>query len=152
MRGPHLPQRGPRLSTGVRRHDQRVRRLMSEPRTPPTSSLEGVLPEVACELVTNAYRHTKGPASLRLTALGGGQLRVGVWDTNPHIPAPFGKPPGDPVPPAPVYADGGRGLRLVQEYADSWGGRPIGDGGLLDRGVGKLLWFEVGAGRQCAHG
>lgn len=29
------------------------------------------------ELVTNAYRHTRGPASLRLTALGDGRLRVG---------------------------------------------------------------------------
>ncbi|MGW0626685.1 ATP-binding protein [Streptomyces sp. NPDC002758] len=103
------------------------------------------------ELVTNAYRHTKGPASLRLTALGGGRLRVGVWDTNSRIPAPFGTPPGDRLPPGPSEADGGRGLRLVQECADSWGGWPIGDGGLLDRGVGKLLWFEVGAGRQCAQ-
>jgi anti-sigma regulatory factor (Ser/Thr protein kinase) len=45
------------------------------------------------ELVTNTYRHTKGPASLRLTALGDGRLRVGVWDSSPHIPAPFGRPP-----------------------------------------------------------
>lgn len=99
------------------------------------------------ELVTNTYRHTKGPASLRLTALGDGRLRVGVWDTSSHIPAPFDKPPGDRVPPVPVDADGGRGLVLVQEYAASWGGWPLGDG-LLDRGAGKLLWFEVGAGRM----
>ncbi|MFF8903341.1 hypothetical protein [Streptomyces olivaceoviridis] len=30
------------------------------------------------ELVGNAYRHTTGPASLRLTALTDGRLRVGV--------------------------------------------------------------------------
>jgi anti-sigma regulatory factor (Ser/Thr protein kinase) len=95
------------------------------------------------ELVTNAYRHTKGPASLRLTALNDGRLRVGVWDTSPHIPAPFDKPPGDRIRPAALNADGGRGLLLVQEYADCWGGWPLGDG-LLDRGAGKLLWFEVG--------
>jgi len=95
------------------------------------------------ELVTNAYRHTKGPASLRLTALGAGRLRVGVWDSHPHIPAPFAKPPGDRVPPVTVEASGGRGLLLVQEYADFWGGWALGDG-LLDRGAGKLLWFEVG--------
>lgn len=100
------------------------------------------LSKVACELVTNAYRHTKGPASLRLTALGGGRLRVGVWDSSPHIPAPFDQPPGSRVAPVPVDADGGRGLLLVQEYADSWGGWPLGDG-LLGRGAGKLLWFEV---------
>ncbi|GAA2621898.1 ATP-binding protein [Streptomyces vastus] len=95
------------------------------------------------ELVTNAYRYTKGPASLRLTALGDGRLRVGLWDSNPHIPAPFNKPPGDRVPPALADAEGGRGLLLVQEYASSWGGRPLGDE-LLGRGAGKLLWFEVG--------
>ena len=97
------------------------------------------------ELVTNAYRHTKGPASLRLTALGEGRLRVGVWDNSPHIPAPFDKPPGDRIPPAPTDAEGGRGLLLVREYASSWGGWPLGDG-LLGRGAGKLLWFEVGGG------
>ncbi|MFF9335064.1 ATP-binding protein [Streptomyces albogriseolus] len=37
----------------------------------------------------------------------------------------------------------GRGLRLVQEYADSWGGWSLGDSGPR-RGAGKLLWFEVG--------
>jgi anti-sigma regulatory factor (Ser/Thr protein kinase) len=95
------------------------------------------------ELVTNAYRHTMGPASLRLTALGDGRLRVGVWDSHPYIPAPFSKSPGDRVQPVPVDAVGGRGLHLVQEYADSWGGWPIGDD-LLGRGAGKLLWFEVG--------
>ncbi|MCK8434044.1 ATP-binding protein [Streptomyces sp. D2-8] len=95
------------------------------------------------ELVTNTYLHTKGPASLRLTALAGGRLRVGVWDSHPGIPAPFGQPPWDRVPAAPVDSEGGRGLRLVQEYADRWGGWPLGDG-LLDRGAGKLLWFEVG--------
>jgi anti-sigma regulatory factor (Ser/Thr protein kinase) len=99
------------------------------------------------ELVTNAYRHTKGPAFLRLTALGDGRLRVGVWDTSPHIPASFGKPPGDRIPPAPADAVGGRGLLLVQEYADCWGGWSLGDG-LLDRGAGKLLWFEVGGKRE----
>lgn len=95
------------------------------------------------ELVTNAYRHAKGPASLRLTALGQGRLRVGVWDSHPHIPAPFARPPGDRVPPASVGGVGGRGLFLVQEFADAWGGWSLGDG-LLDRGAGKLLWFEVG--------
>ncbi|MET7781645.1 MULTISPECIES: ATP-binding protein [Streptomyces] len=106
-----------------------------------------VIELLTSELVTNAYRHTKGPASLRLTALGGGRLRVGVWDSSSHVPAPFDKPPGDRVPPVSVDADGGRGLLLVQGYADSWGGWPLGDGP-LDRGAGKLLWFEVGAGRM----
>ncbi|GGY66415.1 hypothetical protein GCM10010300_07160 [Streptomyces olivaceoviridis] len=40
-------------------------------------------------------------------------------------------------------AEAGRGLHLVQEYADSWGGLSLADSP-LDRGAGKLLWFEVG--------
>jgi anti-sigma regulatory factor (Ser/Thr protein kinase) len=98
------------------------------------------------ELVTNAYVHTKGPASLRLTALRDGRLRVGVWDSSPHIPAPFDKPPGGRVLPGSVDAEGGRGLLLVREWADSWGGWPLG-GDMLGPGAGKLLWFEVGGRR-----
>ncbi len=95
------------------------------------------------ELVTNAYLHSGGPVSLRLTALADGRLRVGVWDSHPHVPAPFGEPPWNRVPPAPADAESGRGLCLVTEYADRWGGWPLGDGP-LERGAGKLLWFEVG--------
>ncbi|MET7601236.1 ATP-binding protein [Streptomyces avermitilis] len=99
---------------------------------------------VTSELVTNAYRHTTGPATLRLRALAGARLRVSVWDANPHIPPPFDKRPGPPHPVHPVHAeaDGGRGLFLVCHYADAWGGYPLG-GGLFGRG-GKLLWCEIG--------
>lgn len=55
-----------------------------------------------------------------------------------------GKPPQGRVPYVPAKAEQGRGLRLVQDHADSWGGLSLGDGGPLDRGAGKLLWFEVG--------
>ncbi|GAA4006573.1 ATP-binding protein [Streptomyces marokkonensis] len=96
------------------------------------------------ELVTNAYRHTRGPCSLRLTALSDGRLRVGVWDSHPHIPSPFAEPPGErrTTPAPPGDAEGGRGLHLVRACADSWGGWSLGDD-LLARGAGKLLWFEV---------
>jgi anti-sigma regulatory factor (Ser/Thr protein kinase) len=94
------------------------------------------------ELVTNAYRHTKGPASLRVTALGDGRLRVGVWDSSPHVPAPFDEPPGGRAAPALLNAERGRGLLLVQQCATSWGGWSLGSGP-LGRGAGKLLWFEV---------
>ena len=101
-----------------------------------------VVEVLTSELVTNTYRHTKGPASLRLTALGGGRLRVGVWDGSPHIPVPFSAP-GERVPPVAPDAEGGRGLALVQECADSWGGWSLGDD-VLGWSGGKLLWFEVG--------
>ncbi|MEU9283378.1 ATP-binding protein [Streptomyces sp. NPDC048275] len=94
------------------------------------------------ELVTNAYRHSTGPATLRLRALPGTRLRVSVWDANPYIPPPFDKRTG-PLHPIPVGADGGRGLFLVCHYADAWGGYPLGDD-LFGRG-GKLLWCELGA-------
>ncbi|WP_055694028.1 ATP-binding protein [Streptomyces prasinopilosus] len=98
------------------------------------------------ELVTNAYRHTTGPASLRLTCLSDGRLRVGVWDSHPYVPAPFDGSPGDRTALAPADAESGRGLRIVREYADSWGGWSLGDG-LPGRSAGKLLWFEVGGRR-----
>jgi anti-sigma regulatory factor (Ser/Thr protein kinase) len=97
------------------------------------------------ELVGNAYRHTRGPCSLRLTGLSDGRLRVGVWDSHPRIPAPFAEPPGDRIAAAPPDVCGGRGLHLVQECADSWGAFSLGDD-TLGRCAGKLLWFEVGGG------
>ncbi|MER5751632.1 ATP-binding protein [Streptomyces sp. NPDC002088] len=96
---------------------------------------------LASELVTNAYRHSTGPATLRLRALPGTRLRVSVWDANPHIPPPFDKSRGA-LRPVPTEADRGRGLFLVCHYADAWGGYPLG-GDFFGRG-GKLLWCEVG--------
>ncbi|WP_210578100.1 ATP-binding protein [Streptomyces sp. GESEQ-4] len=93
------------------------------------------------ELVTNAYRHSAGPATLRLRGVGRNRLRVSVWDTNPHIPPPFDKGPGT-LAAVPAEAVGGRGLFLVCHYADAWGGCLLGDG-LFGVG-GKLLWCEVG--------
>jgi len=105
------------------------------------SQLADIAELLTSELVTNAYRHSAGPATLRLRALGEGRLRVSVWDANPHIPPPFDKNPG-PLHPIPAEADGGRGLFLVCHYADAWGGYPLGDD-LFGRG-GKLLWCELG--------
>ncbi|WP_274560177.1 ATP-binding protein [Streptomyces spiramyceticus] len=92
---------------------------------------------LASELVTNAHLHSTGPYALRLRATDPGRLRLGVWDSNPDIPAPFegalGGPPED-------GAEGGRGLHLVQLCADSWGAYPIATG--LPGQGGKLLWVE----------
>ncbi|MCX4762124.1 ATP-binding protein [Streptomyces sp. NBC_01275] len=98
---------------------------------------------VATELVTNAYRYSTGPATLRLRGLDRSRLRVSVWDADPHIPPPFdNKQRSVPPRPAPPEADGGRGLFLVCHYAQVWGGYPLG-GDLFGPG-GKLLWCEVG--------
>ncbi|MET9373044.1 ATP-binding protein [Streptomyces sp. NPDC002992] len=96
------------------------------------------------ELLTNAYRHSHGPAMLRLRRMDGGWLRISVWDTNPLIPPPFDRPPGAlravPTHP-PTDSTTGRGLLLVQHCADNWGGYPLADD-VFGRG-GKLLWCEL---------
>ncbi|MFD3682647.1 ATP-binding protein [Streptomyces sp. NPDC058613] len=93
---------------------------------------------LASELVSNAYRHSYGPCALRLRAMAVDRVRVGVWDTNPAIPAPFG---GEPAVPAPDAEDG-RGLVLVRLCAERYGSYRL-DGAH----AGKLLWAECGPGR-----
>ncbi|MFG2588122.1 ATP-binding protein [Streptomyces sp. NPDC048438] len=100
---------------------------------------------LASELVTNAYRHSSGAYSLRLCGAGRNRVRVGVWDSSPEIPDPFGRG-GTPSPPA-VLAERGRGLHLVREYADSWGAYLI-RGGLPGQG-GKVLWVECAWKPEC---
>ncbi len=95
---------------------------------------------LASELVANAYRHAYGPCALRLRAMAADRVRVGVWDTNPAIPAPFG---GETAAPgAAPEAEDGRGLVLVRLYADRYGAYRL-DGAH----AGKLLWAECGPGR-----
>lgn len=99
---------------------------------------------LASELVTNAYRHSSGPYSLRLRGAGRGRVRVGVWDSNPEIPAPF---VGGVMAESCVLAERGRGLQLVREWAESWGAYPI-RGGLPGQG-GKVLWVECAGKPAC---
>ncbi|MFB8119200.1 MULTISPECIES: ATP-binding protein [unclassified Streptomyces] len=98
---------------------------------------------LASELVTNAYRHSSGPYSLRLRGAGRNRVRVGVWDSNPEIPDPFG---GGAVGTPCALSERGRGLLLVRECAASWGAYPI-RGGLPGQG-GKVLWVECAAPRR----
>jgi anti-sigma regulatory factor (Ser/Thr protein kinase) len=90
---------------------------------------------LATELISNAVRHTKGPAALRLRWRDG-VLRIGAWDANP-----------EPPDPAPLLDQGstdsetGRGLTLVQACADVWGWHPLARG--TDRG--KYVWCDLGA-------
>ncbi|MEU7412013.1 ATP-binding protein [Streptomyces sp. NPDC042638] len=80
------------------------------------------------ELVTNALLHTDDDAVLTAVVEPGG-LRVEVRDFVARRPEPY----------APVTDDDthGRGLLLVQSLADTWGVR--------SHGVGKSVWFELGA-------
>ncbi|MFJ8820384.1 ATP-binding protein [Streptomyces sp. NPDC102467] len=87
---------------------------------------------LATELVSNAVRHTKGPAALRLS-WGDGLLRLGAWDADPTPPRP-------PTPHL-VDAEQGRGLALVGAFADEWGWHPYATCG----DSGKFVWCELGA-------
>ncbi|GAA4021801.1 ATP-binding protein [Streptomyces plumbiresistens] len=87
---------------------------------------------LAAELVSNAVRHTKGPAALRV-CWSAGVLRIGAWDA-------------DPVPPEPPRSleqgaelEEGRGLALVRACADLWGWHPLARQG----NRGKFVWCEL---------
>ncbi|ARF55729.1 ATP-binding protein [Streptomyces gilvosporeus] len=87
---------------------------------------------LASELITNAVRHTKGPAALRIH-WADGILRIGAWDT-------------DPAPPALALrltneVESGRGLDLVHSCADKWGWYPL----LSTGDLGKYVWCELAA-------
>ncbi|WP_210579114.1 ATP-binding protein [Streptomyces sp. GESEQ-4] len=87
---------------------------------------------LAAELISNAVRHTKGPAALRLRWRDG-VLRIGAWDTDPQPPEPPSKL-GDLAD-----AEEGRGLALVRTCADVWGWQPLTRNG----NRGKCVWCEL---------
>ncbi|MFB7596056.1 ATP-binding protein [Streptomyces sp. NPDC056160] len=90
---------------------------------------------LAAELVSNAVRHTKGPAALRVR-WSAGVLRIGAWDADPAPPEP-------PVPWGQVTElEEGRGLALVKACADLWGWQPLSREG----NRGKVVWCELDAG------
>jgi anti-sigma regulatory factor (Ser/Thr protein kinase) len=87
---------------------------------------------LATELVSNAVRHTKGPAALRVR-WSAGVLRIGAWDADPAPPEP-------PVPlEEGAHLEEGRGLALVRACADLWGWQPLSREG----NRGKYVWCEL---------
>ncbi|MEY2245892.1 ATP-binding protein [Streptomyces sp. BF23-18] len=88
---------------------------------------------MAAELVSNAVRHTKGPAALRLRWRDG-VLRIGAWDASP-VPPPYD------LPSAADVEEAGRGLFLVRACADDWGWHPLRQGG----DIGKYVWCDLAA-------
>ncbi|MFJ2723039.1 ATP-binding protein [Streptomyces sp. NPDC087437] len=74
---------------------------------------------VTAELASNAIRHGSLPGRdfrLTLLLLLPHGLRIEVTDTRPER-----LPPHPATPPPPADAASGRGLLLVQAYADRWG-------------------------------
>ncbi|QFZ76245.1 ATP-binding protein [Streptomyces fagopyri] len=90
---------------------------------------------LATELVSNAVRHTKGPAALRVRWAPPGTLRLGAWDADPEPPEP--PRPWDRF----AEREEGRGLALVQACSDLWGWQPLSRFG----NRGKYVWCELAA-------
>ncbi|MFI2200837.1 ATP-binding protein [Streptomyces sp. NPDC020192] len=90
---------------------------------------------LATELVSNAVRHTKGPAALRVRRSPEGMVWIGAWDTDPAPP--------DPPRPLEQVAEleEGRGLGLVIACAEYWGWQPAARFGSR----GKYVWCELAA-------
>ncbi|MGY6024963.1 ATP-binding protein [Streptomyces spinosirectus] len=87
---------------------------------------------LATELISNAVRHTEGPAALRVR-WAGGVLRIGAWDASPE-------PPNASRELAQLAElEEGRGLALVRACSDLWGWQPLARGG--DRG--KYVWCDL---------
>ena len=88
---------------------------------------------LASELLGNAIRHTTGPAALKLRQ-SGSSFRLGAWDTDPTPPT--GTRPNDET---------GRGLQLIQAYADDWGWFQLNGNGTADGNgsAGKYVWCEL---------
>ena len=86
---------------------------------------------MATELATNCVQHARTDFELTI-ARERGQIRIEVRDTGP----------GRPVPQSPTPRERtGRGLRIVEAMADSWGIEPSSRG--------KTVWFTVPQ-RACA--
>ncbi|WP_435611561.1 ATP-binding protein [Streptomyces sp. bgisy159] len=87
---------------------------------------------LGAELISNAVRHTKGPAALRVRWRGG-VLRIGAWDADPE-------PPDFPGEAAGLCdQEDGRGLLLVRACSQLWGWQPLSRSG----DPGKYVWCEL---------
>ncbi|NUO99293.1 MAG: hypothetical protein HOW71_09660 [Nonomuraea sp.] len=82
---------------------------------------------VVSELVTNAMRHGGGAAQLRLLSHGG-ELACAVTDHSRTVPV---------AATSDVFAEFGRGLRLVDALCAAWGWLATG-------GSRKLVWAVIG--------
>jgi anti-sigma regulatory factor (Ser/Thr protein kinase) len=78
------------------------------------------------ELATNSVKHGKSDFTLTIRVTGS-EVRVEVHDRGTGQPRLGSPAPADPT---------GRGLKIVDTLASSWGSELTGDG--------KSVWFELG--------
>jgi anti-sigma regulatory factor (Ser/Thr protein kinase) len=81
------------------------------------------------ELVTNSLLYAAPPILLSIECDGSG-IHVRVRDNTPALPKQRGPARDD---------EGGRGLPLVEQLADTWGVEAVAD----QHGLGKAVWFEL---------
>jgi anti-sigma regulatory factor (Ser/Thr protein kinase) len=79
------------------------------------------------ELVTNAVTHGDGTVIVT-SEQHGVTVTFGVADSSPHVPQL-----ADPT----IDSQGGRGLRILDATAGSWGWTKLPDG------AGKRVWFRL---------
>jgi anti-sigma regulatory factor (Ser/Thr protein kinase) len=84
------------------------------------------------ELVTNAVLHARTDMVLTVEERDGGGVRIAVTDLSPVSPA---------LRRHSATSTTGRGLRLLDQLADSWN---VDD----DNGGGKTVWFTLTSGRD----
>jgi anti-sigma regulatory factor (Ser/Thr protein kinase) len=89
------------------------------------------------ELVTNAVLHGRSGVTLTV-AVAEGVLEVGVTDRSPLLPSRQTSGSG-----RAWRAEGGRGLRMVDQVADEWGVAALA--------VGKQIWFRLSVDEQWPH-
>jgi anti-sigma regulatory factor (Ser/Thr protein kinase) len=83
------------------------------------------LSTLVSELATNAILHARTPFKVRVEH-DGSTIRVAVSDESPEAPAKRSYGPEHPT---------GRGLLIVESFADRWG--------VVSEGEGKTVWFEL---------
>lgn len=104
-----------------------ARRFIAEKcRHLPRRTIEAAL-LLTSELVGNAVRHGRPDVAMSVDC-SKQRLHVEVEDGSPDLP--------QPRTPSPT-AETGRGLLLVQAYADRWGVRALQHG--------KVVWFTLGS-------
>jgi anti-sigma regulatory factor (Ser/Thr protein kinase) len=102
----------------------RARMLVRSAHQDLSSNSQEVVEVIVSELASNAVIHAATPFTVRLFV--GSTIRVEVFDANPD----------PPVLRRPVSREaGGRGLVIVDGFADRWGSYPVEDG--------KAVWAEV---------
>lgn len=116
---------------GARREVVRVVRAWGVPLSDETFDELALL---ASEVITNAIRYSRAPCGV-VVRWDGARVRVEVTDTEPTRPVPRD---------APLDAESGRGLVLVESLAADWGSVAVAGG--------KAVWFEIGpADRTAAY-